>query len=74
MKSCNRHVFTFSSGSEQDIKARIQQFVSAVSSSRLGSCIQKLSDVENVELGQRYLTDYVLLAFKVNSEEEHWVR
>ncbi|XP_073773817.1 E3 ubiquitin-protein ligase rnf213-beta isoform X3 [Danio rerio] len=63
----------FVRSSEQDIKARIQQFVSAVSGSRLGSYIQKLSDVENVELGQRYLTDYVLLAFKVNSEDEHWV-
>uniref|UniRef100_A0A673JVR7 RING-type E3 ubiquitin transferase n=1 Tax=Sinocyclocheilus rhinocerous TaxID=307959 RepID=A0A673JVR7_9TELE len=58
----------------QDIKGRIQQFVSAVSGSGLGSYIQKLSEGEKVELGQRYLTDYVLLSFKIQSEEEHGVR
>uniref|UniRef100_A0A8C1VS82 RING-type E3 ubiquitin transferase n=1 Tax=Cyprinus carpio TaxID=7962 RepID=A0A8C1VS82_CYPCA len=63
----------FVRGSEQDIKGRIQQFVSAVSGSGLGSYIQKLSEGEKVELGQRYLTDYVLLSFKIQSEEEHGV-
>ncbi|KAF4106371.1 E3 ubiquitin-protein ligase rnf213-beta-like isoform X3 [Onychostoma macrolepis] len=63
----------FVRGSEQDIKGRIQQFVSAVSGSGLGSYIQKLSEVEKVELGQRYLTDYVLLSFKIHNEEEHGV-
>lgn len=64
----------FLSGSEQGSKVRIQQFVSAVSGSGLGSYIQKLSEEEKVELGQRYLTDYVLLSFKIHSEEEHGVR
>ncbi|KAK9965830.1 hypothetical protein ABG768_004896 [Culter alburnus] len=58
---------------EESSNARILQFVSAVSDSGLGSLIQKLSEGERVELGQRYLTDYVLLSFKVRSEEEHWV-
>lgn len=61
-------------GTEQGNKARIQQFVSAVSGSGLGTYIEKLSERERVELGQRYLTDYVLLSFKVHSEEELEVR
>uniref|UniRef100_A0A8C1VT74 RING-type E3 ubiquitin transferase n=1 Tax=Cyprinus carpio TaxID=7962 RepID=A0A8C1VT74_CYPCA len=73
MQNSILHVKKFS-GSEQDIKGRIQQFVSAVSGSGLGSYIQKLSEGEKVELGQRYLTDYVLLSFKIQSEEEHGVR
>ncbi|XP_026078195.1 E3 ubiquitin-protein ligase rnf213-beta isoform X1 [Carassius auratus] len=60
----------FVRGSEQGNKARIQQFVSAVSGSGLGGYIQKLSEEDKVELGQRYLTDYVLLSFKIHSEEE----
>lgn len=64
----------FLSDTEKGSKARILQFASAVSDSGLGSFIQKLSEGEKVELGQRYLTDYVLLSFKVRSEEEHWVR
>ncbi|XP_050980097.1 LOW QUALITY PROTEIN: E3 ubiquitin-protein ligase rnf213-beta-like [Labeo rohita] len=63
----------FVRGTEQDIKVRIQQFVSAVSGSGLGSYIQKLSEGEKVELGQRYLTDYVCLSFKIHSEEEQGV-
>ncbi|TRY96584.1 hypothetical protein DNTS_014460 [Danionella cerebrum] len=63
----------FVQGSEQGREARIQLFVCAVSSSRIGGYIQKLSDSEKVDLGQRYLTDYVLLSFKVHSEEEHLV-
>uniref|UniRef100_A0A9J7YJS3 RING-type E3 ubiquitin transferase n=1 Tax=Cyprinus carpio carpio TaxID=630221 RepID=A0A9J7YJS3_CYPCA len=63
----------FVRGSEQGSNARIQQFVSAVSGSGLGSYIQKLSEEEKVELGQRYLTDYVLLSFKIRCEEEHGV-
>ncbi|XP_056627258.1 E3 ubiquitin-protein ligase rnf213-beta-like isoform X2 [Triplophysa dalaica] len=60
----------FVRGTDQGNKARIQQFVSAVSGSRLGSYIEKLSEREKVEMGHRYLTDYVLLAFKVHSVEE----
>lgn len=64
----------FLSDTEKGSNARILQFVSAVSDSGLGSFIQKLSEGEKVELGQRYLTDYVLQSFKVRSEQEHWVR
>ncbi|XP_051530047.1 E3 ubiquitin-protein ligase rnf213-beta-like isoform X2 [Myxocyprinus asiaticus] len=60
----------FIRGTEQGNKAKIQQFVSAVSSSRLGSYIDKLSEGERLELGQRYLTDYVLLSYKIQSKEE----
>ncbi|XP_057214799.1 E3 ubiquitin-protein ligase rnf213-beta-like isoform X2 [Triplophysa rosa] len=60
----------FVRGTDQGNKARIQQFISAVSGSGLGSYIEKLSEREKVELGRRYLTDYVLMAFKVHSEEE----
>lgn len=67
-------LFHFLSGTEKGSKARILQFVSAVSDSGLGSYIQKLSEGEKVDLGQRYLTDYVLLSFKVHSEEELLVR
>lgn len=67
-------LFHFLSGTEKGSKARILQFVSAVSDSGLGSYIQKLSEGEKVALGQRYLTDHVLLSFKVRSEEELWVR
>ncbi|KAL1264673.1 hypothetical protein QQF64_005028, partial [Cirrhinus molitorella] len=63
----------FVRGTEQDIKARIQQFISAVSGSGLGSYIQKLSEGEKVDLGQRYLTDYMYLSFKIHSKEEHGV-
>ncbi|XP_056089655.1 E3 ubiquitin-protein ligase rnf213-beta [Rhinichthys klamathensis goyatoka] len=63
----------FLRGTVEGSKARILQFVSAVSDSRLGSYIQKLSEGEKVDLGQHYLTDYVLLSFKVRSEEELWV-
>lgn len=34
----------------------------------------KLSETERKELGQRYLTDYVKLSFKVKTEEEVKVR
>lgn len=67
-------LFHFLSGTEKDSKARILQFVSAVSDSGLGSYIQKLSGGEKVDLGQRYLTDHVLQSFKVHSEEELLVR
>lgn len=63
----------FLSGTEKGSKERILQFVSAVSDSGLGIFIQKLSEGEKFELGQRYLADYVLLSFKVHSEEEHLV-
>ncbi|XP_039521132.1 E3 ubiquitin-protein ligase rnf213-beta isoform X4 [Pimephales promelas] len=60
----------FVQGTVEGSKARILQFVSAISDSRLGSYIQKLSEREKVDLGQRYLTDHILLSFKVRSEEE----
>ncbi|RXN10159.1 E3 ubiquitin-protein ligase RNF213-beta-like protein [Labeo rohita] len=75
-RDCNLYLLYgegLSEGTEQDIKVRIQQFVSAVSGSGLGSYIQKLSEGEKVELGQRYLTDYVCLSFKIHSEEEQGV-
>jgi len=67
-------LFHFLSGTVEGSKARILQFVSAISDSRLGSYIQKLSEREKVDLGQRFLTDHILLSFKVRSEEELWVR
>ncbi|XP_073722611.1 E3 ubiquitin-protein ligase rnf213-beta [Misgurnus anguillicaudatus] len=55
---------------EQGNKARIQQFISAVSGSGLCSYIQKLLERDRAELGLRYLNDYVLLSFKIHSEAE----
>lgn len=64
----------FLSGIEQSSHKRIQQFVSAVTGSRLGGYMEKLSETERIELGQRYLTDFVILSFKIKSEEEAKVR
>uniref|UniRef100_A0A3B1J697 RING-type E3 ubiquitin transferase n=1 Tax=Astyanax mexicanus TaxID=7994 RepID=A0A3B1J697_ASTMX len=55
---------------EQSSRARVQRFVSAVESSRLGGYILNLSPGERAELGQKYLTDFVLLSFKIKTEEE----
>ncbi|KAI5103508.1 E3 ubiquitin-protein ligase rnf213-beta [Silurus meridionalis] len=55
---------------EQNSHERIQQFVSSVTSSRLGGYIETLSERERIDLGQRYLTDYVILSFKIKTEEE----
>ncbi|KAL7869589.1 hypothetical protein AOLI_G00135770 [Acnodon oligacanthus] len=60
----------FVQGTGQSIKERIQQFVSAVTGSSLGSYVEKLSEREQVELGHKYLTDFVLLSFKTKTEEE----
>ncbi|KAM6951514.1 E3 ubiquitin-protein ligase rnf213-beta [Aplochiton taeniatus] len=49
---------------------RILQFVSTATSSRLGSYIQKLSGQERLEYSHRYLDDFLLLSFKINSENE----
>ncbi|XP_053366887.1 E3 ubiquitin-protein ligase rnf213-beta isoform X1 [Clarias gariepinus] len=60
----------FGQGIEQNSHERIQQFVSAVAGSQLGGYIEKLSETERKELGQRYLTDFVILSFKIKTEEE----
>ncbi|XP_036427896.1 E3 ubiquitin-protein ligase rnf213-beta isoform X2 [Colossoma macropomum] len=60
----------FVQGTGQSSKERIQQFVSAVTGSSLGSYVEKLSERERVELGHKYLTDFVLLSFKIKTEEE----
>lgn len=62
------------SGIKQSCHERIQQFVSAVTVSRLGGYMEKLSEREHIELGQRFLTDFVILAFKIKTEEEVKVR
>ncbi|XP_017573370.2 E3 ubiquitin-protein ligase rnf213-beta isoform X2 [Pygocentrus nattereri] len=54
----------------QSSKERIQQFVSAVTGSSLGGYIEKLLEREQVELGHKYLTDFLLLSFKTKTEEE----
>lgn len=65
---------SFLLGTQQDSTQRVLRFVSSVSSSRLGSYMGKLSEKEGLELGQLYLTDFVLLSFKVQSEKELRVR
>ncbi|KAK1794252.1 hypothetical protein P4O66_011142, partial [Electrophorus voltai] len=54
----------------QRSEERILQFVSAVTNSSLGGYIGKLSETDQQELGQKYLTDFVLLSFKIQTEEE----
>ncbi|XP_062858949.1 E3 ubiquitin-protein ligase rnf213-beta [Trichomycterus rosablanca] len=60
----------FVQGIEQSSHKRIQQFVSAVKASRLGGYIKDLSESERLELGQKYLTDFVILTLKVKNEDE----
>ncbi|XP_047673206.1 E3 ubiquitin-protein ligase rnf213-beta isoform X2 [Tachysurus fulvidraco] len=60
----------FVQGIEQSSYECIQQFVSAVTGSQLGGYMEKLSKTEHVDLGQRYLTDFVILSFKIKTEEE----
>ncbi|XP_058262202.1 E3 ubiquitin-protein ligase rnf213-beta isoform X1 [Hemibagrus wyckioides] len=60
----------FVQGIEQSSHKRIQQFVSAVTASRLGGYMEKLSERERKELGQRYLTDFVKLSFEIKTEDE----
>lgn len=58
------------SGVKQSSHEGIQQFVGAVNGSRLGSYIEKLSKMERIELGQRYLADFVILSFKIMTKDE----
>ncbi|KAK3529115.1 hypothetical protein QTP70_016547 [Hemibagrus guttatus] len=60
----------FVQGIGQSSHKRIQQFVSAVTGSRLGGYMEKLSERERIELGQRYLNDFVILYFKIKTEGE----
>ncbi|XP_060751752.1 E3 ubiquitin-protein ligase rnf213-beta isoform X2 [Tachysurus vachellii] len=60
----------FVQGIEQSSYECIQQFVSAVTGSQLGGYMEKLSKTERIELCQRYLTDFVILSFKIKTEEE----
>nr|XP_046210346.1 E3 ubiquitin-protein ligase rnf213-beta isoform X1 [Oncorhynchus gorbuscha]XP_046210347.1 E3 ubiquitin-protein ligase rnf213-beta isoform X1 [Oncorhynchus gorbuscha]XP_046210348.1 E3 ubiquitin-protein ligase rnf213-beta isoform X1 [Oncorhynchus gorbuscha] len=55
---------------EDDSTQRIVQFVSTATSSKLGSLIGKLSDQEHLDLDKRYLRDFLLLSFKIKSEDE----
>jgi hypothetical protein len=59
---------------EDDSTQRIVQFVSTATSSKLGSLIGKLSDQEHLDLDKRYLRDFLLLSFKIKSEDELRVR
>ncbi|XP_063077858.1 E3 ubiquitin-protein ligase rnf213-beta [Engraulis encrasicolus] len=60
----------FIPGQQQSDSQRVQQFVTSASSSRLSGCFSKLSEQDRQEFGLRYLRDFVLLSFKVQSEEE----
>ncbi|XP_031417458.1 E3 ubiquitin-protein ligase rnf213-beta isoform X2 [Clupea harengus] len=60
----------FVPGDHQDSSQRIQQFVTSASNSKLGDYLGKLSEQDRHEFGLRYLRDFVLLSFKVQSEEE----
>ena len=53
-----------------DSMSRIQQFVSAFDSSRLGGYLQKLSVQERQEFSQRFLQDFLLLSLKITSKAE----
>lgn len=62
--------FSGSSVTTEDGKERILQLVSAFTSSRLGSHIQKLSAEESLEYGRHYLQDFLLLSLKMKSKDE----
>lgn len=55
---------------KEDCTARILQFVSTFSSSRLGSHLQKLSSQERLEHCHHYLQDFLLLYLKIKSKGE----
>lgn len=61
---------SFCSGDQQHSSPRIQQFITSASSSKLGGYLGKLSEQDRHEFGLRYLRDFVLLSFKVQSEKE----
>ncbi|KAL2078388.1 hypothetical protein ACEWY4_026073 [Coilia grayii] len=73
IRSCYQELWEeseFIPGHQQNGSQRIQQFVTSASSSKLGGYLRKLSDQDCHEFGMRYLRDFVLLCFKVQSEEE----
>ena len=53
-----------------DSMSRIQQFVSAFDSSRLGGYLQKLCVQEREEFSQRFLQDFLLLSLKIATKAE----
>ncbi|CAL8264028.1 unnamed protein product [Arctogadus glacialis] len=53
-----------------DSMSRIQQFVGAFDSSRLGGYLQKLTVQEREEFGQRFLQDFLLLSLKITTNAE----
>ncbi|KAL0964856.1 hypothetical protein UPYG_G00329960 [Umbra pygmaea] len=55
---------------ELDSTQRTLQFVSTATNSKLGALIGKLSDEERLEFGHRYLRDFILLSFKIKTEDE----
>ncbi|XP_076154176.1 E3 ubiquitin-protein ligase rnf213-beta isoform X3 [Alosa pseudoharengus] len=59
----------FVPGDRQQGSQRIRQFVASASSSKLGGYLGKLSEEGRQEFGLLYLRDFVLLCFKVQSEE-----
>ncbi|XP_036391600.1 E3 ubiquitin-protein ligase rnf213-beta-like [Megalops cyprinoides] len=60
----------FGPGTQEDDPQRVLRFVSSFGSSRLAGHIAKLAGPEGVEFTHRYLRDFVLLSFRVASEEE----
>ncbi|XP_062382955.1 E3 ubiquitin-protein ligase rnf213-beta [Sardina pilchardus] len=63
----------FVPGDQQHGNQRIRQFVASASSSKLGGYLGKLSEQGQQQFGRRYLRDFVLLSYKVQSEEEFGV-
>ncbi|XP_041937940.1 E3 ubiquitin-protein ligase rnf213-beta isoform X4 [Alosa sapidissima] len=59
----------FIPGDQQQGSQRIRQFVASASSSKLGGYLGNLSEQGRQEFGLLYLRDFVLLCFKVQSEE-----
>uniref|UniRef100_A0A667YC04 RING-type E3 ubiquitin transferase n=1 Tax=Myripristis murdjan TaxID=586833 RepID=A0A667YC04_9TELE len=53
-----------------DSTERTLQFVSTFNNSTLGGYLQKLSQEERLEYGQRYLQDFLLLSLKIKSKDE----
>ncbi|XP_030630710.1 E3 ubiquitin-protein ligase rnf213-beta [Chanos chanos] len=63
----------FVPGTQDSSTERVRQFMSTVSASRLGNHMKKLTDQDRLELGRRYLSDFVLLSFKITCEKQNWV-
>ncbi|XP_029109785.1 E3 ubiquitin-protein ligase rnf213-beta [Scleropages formosus] len=53
----------------EDSGQRVLQFTGAFAGSRLGTYLGRLSETEAVDFGHRYLRDFVLLSFRIGSEE-----